>query len=275
MEKPRPQRWGPPGPLRSARPMDPPNAAKPRPAHRHHHGCTRGASPNCGPGCRRWVSRSGSPRSVSARRAGSCPGPRGVSGLYRAEFLRTLTGPIVLVGHSYGGNVISMAAAGNGQVRALVYFNGWMCEEGDSQQQLLERFEGSLVGPAIRPVPYTGPDGSQGADLFLYPGLFREAFAADFDPQTAAVMAAAQRPYAAAAFAATPAGPPAWKTLPCRYLLGTEDKAIPPALQRFMPGARTQRPWRRRPRTSRWCPSPRPRPGSSWPPSRRRPEARP
>jgi pimeloyl-ACP methyl ester carboxylesterase len=62
----------------------------------------------------------------------------------------------------------------------------------------------------------------------------REAFAADVDPETAAVMAAAQRPYAAAAFAAAPSGPLAWKTLPCWYLLGTQDKAIPPALQRFM-----------------------------------------
>ena len=153
---------------------------------------------------------------------------------YLAEFLRTLTGPIVLVGHSYGGNVISAAATGNDQVRALVYFNGWMCDEGESQQQLLEQFEGSLVGPSIRPVPFTGPDGSEGADLYLDPEAFHEAFAADVDPETAAVMAAAQRPYAAAAFAAAPSGPPAWKTLPCWYLLGTEDKAIPPALQKFM-----------------------------------------
>jgi pimeloyl-ACP methyl ester carboxylesterase len=153
---------------------------------------------------------------------------------YLAEFLRTLTGPVVLVGHSYGGNVISMAATGNDQVKALVYLNGWMCDEGESQQQLLERFEGSLVGPSIRPVPYTGPDGTEGADLYLDRDAFREAFAADVDPETAAVMAAAQRPYAAAAFAGTPSGPPAWKTLPCWYLLGTQDKAIPPALQRFM-----------------------------------------
>ena len=129
---------------------------------------------------------------------------------YLAELLRTLTGPIVLVGHSYGGNVISMAAIGNDQVQALVYFNGWMCDEGESQQQLLERFEGSLVGPSIRPVPFTGPDGSEGADLYLDPDAFGEAFAADVDSETAAVMAATQRPYAAAAFAAAPSGPPAW-----------------------------------------------------------------
>jgi pimeloyl-ACP methyl ester carboxylesterase len=153
---------------------------------------------------------------------------------YLAEFLRSLTGPIVLVGHSYGGNVISVAAAGNAQVQALVYFNGWMCDEGETQEQLLGRFEGSLVGPSIRPVPFTGPDGSAGTDLFLAPETFREAFAADVDAETAAVMAATQRPYAAAAFAAAPSGPLAWKTLPCWYLLGTQDKAIPPALQRFM-----------------------------------------
>ena len=153
---------------------------------------------------------------------------------YLAEFLQSVAGPVVLVGHSYGGNVISMAAVGNDQVRALVYFNGWMCDEGESQQQLLERFEGSLVGPSIRPVPFTGPDGSQGADLYLDPEAFGAAFAADVDAATAAVMAATQRPYAAAAFAAVPSGPPAWKRLPCWYLLGTQDRAIPPALQRFM-----------------------------------------
>ena len=111
---------------------------------------------------------------------------------YLAEFLRTLTGPIVLVGHSYGGNVISMAAVGNDQVQALVYFNGWLCEVGESQQQLLERFEGSLVGPSIRPVPFTAPDGSEGTDLFLDPEAFGDAFAADVDPETAAVLAATQ-----------------------------------------------------------------------------------
>jgi pimeloyl-ACP methyl ester carboxylesterase len=153
---------------------------------------------------------------------------------YLVETLRSLTGPIVLVGHSYGGNVISVAAARVDQVKALVYLNGWMCDEGESQQQLLEKFEGSLVGPSIRPVPFTAPDGSEGVDLYLDRDAFHEAFAADVDPATAAVMAAAQRPYAAAAFAGTPSGQLAWKTLPCWYLLGTEDKAIPPALQRFM-----------------------------------------
>ena len=102
-----------------------------------------------------------------------------------------------------------------------------MCDEGESQQELLERFEGSLVGPSIRPVPFTSADGGEGVDLFLDPGAFREAFAADVDQATADVMAAAQRPYAAAAFAGAPSRPPAWKTLPCWYLLGTRGQGDP------------------------------------------------
>jgi pimeloyl-ACP methyl ester carboxylesterase len=153
---------------------------------------------------------------------------------YLADFLRSLSGPVVLVGHSYGGAVISAAATGNEQVKALVYFNGWMPDEGENIQQLLENFEGSLVGPSIRPVPFTGPDGSEGADLYLDPTAFHAAFAADIDRATSDVMAAAQRPWNGAAFGA-PSGPPAWKVgIPCWYLLGSEDKAIPPALQRFM-----------------------------------------
>jgi pimeloyl-ACP methyl ester carboxylesterase len=153
---------------------------------------------------------------------------------YLAAFLRTLSGPIVLVGHSYGGLVISVAATGNDQVKGLVFLNGWTLEEGESQLQLLERFEGSLVGPAIRPVPYLRPDGSEDADLYLDPEAFHDAFAGDVDEATAAAMAAAQRPFANAAFTG-PSGPPAWQAgVPCWYLLGTQDKAIPPALQRFM-----------------------------------------
>jgi pimeloyl-ACP methyl ester carboxylesterase len=86
---------------------------------------------------------------------------------YLAEFLQTVSGPIVLVGHSHGGNVISVAAVGNEQARALVYLNGWMSNVGESQQPLLAQFEGSLVGPSIRPVAFTNADGSEDIDLCL------------------------------------------------------------------------------------------------------------
>jgi pimeloyl-ACP methyl ester carboxylesterase len=153
---------------------------------------------------------------------------------YLADFLRSLAGPLVLVGHSYGGAVISAAANGNEQVKALVFFSGWMPDEGESIAQVFETSEGSLAGPALRPVPFTGPDGSEGGqDLYLDPEQFHAVFAADVDRGTSDVMAATQRPWSGAGFY-EPSGPPAWKTLPCWYLLCTEDKAIPPATQRFM-----------------------------------------
>ena len=154
---------------------------------------------------------------------------------YLSDFLRSLAGPLVLVGHSYGGAVISAAAVGNEQVKALVYFSGWMPDEGESIAQIFEKgSEGSLAGRAIRPLPVTGPDGSEGGqDLYLDVEQFHAAFAADVDLGTADVMAATQRPWSGAGFY-EPSGPPAWKTLPCWYLLCTEDKAIPPATQRSM-----------------------------------------
>jgi pimeloyl-ACP methyl ester carboxylesterase len=153
---------------------------------------------------------------------------------YLADFVRSLGGPVVLVGHSYGGAVISAAATGSAQVKGLVFFSGWMPDEGESIAQVFERHpEGSLVGPAIMPVPFNNSNGSEGADLYLEPEQFHAAFAGDVDRRTSDVMAATQRPWSGAAFN-EPAGPPAWKTLPCWYLLCTEDKAIPPALARFM-----------------------------------------
>jgi pimeloyl-ACP methyl ester carboxylesterase len=152
-----------------------------------------------------------------------------------AALLGTISGPIVLVGHSDGGAVMSNAATGNEQVQALVFIAGWMPDEGESIQQLLEAeaFADSLVPAALRPVPFKNPDGSEGVDLYLDRELFPETFAADVDGDTAAVMAATQRPWSGAA-AATPSGPPGLRSVPSWYLLGTEDRAIPPAGQRFM-----------------------------------------
>jgi pimeloyl-ACP methyl ester carboxylesterase len=151
---------------------------------------------------------------------------------YLTDLLKTIEGPIVLVGHSYGGAVITNAATGNDQVKALVYLNGWALDEGESIQELLEtKAEASLVSPAIRPVPFTNSEGS--ADLYLDQDAFAEAFAGDVDGDTARVMAAAQRPFSTAAAGAA-SGIPAWKSIPSWYLLGTDDKAIPPDAQRFM-----------------------------------------
>jgi pimeloyl-ACP methyl ester carboxylesterase len=152
---------------------------------------------------------------------------------YLGDLLETIEGPIVLVGHSYGGAVITNAGTDNDQVVGLVYVNGWALDEGESIGQLLELNEGSLIPPALREVPFTNPDGTKGVDLYLDQDAFPAAFAGDVDIDTARAMAAALRPWSAAALGAT-SGPPAWKSIPSWYLLGTEDKAIPPQTQRFM-----------------------------------------
>jgi hypothetical protein len=105
-----------------------------------------------------------------------------------ANPLRHLTGDAAyltsLLG-TYGGAVMSSAAVRNEHVQALVFCNGWMPDEGESIQQLFESggpFAGSLAPAAIRPVPFTNPDGSEGVDLWLDRELFPEAFCADVDP---------------------------------------------------------------------------------------------
>jgi hypothetical protein len=108
--------------------------------------------------------------------------------------------------------------------------------------------EGSLIADSLRPVPYTNADGSEGVDLYIEQDKVPAAFAGDVDPQTARVMAVAQRPFTQAAFAA-PSGPIAWKSVRSWYLLRTEDKAIPPAPQRFMAERAGRRLRRSLPRT--------------------------
>jgi pimeloyl-ACP methyl ester carboxylesterase len=152
---------------------------------------------------------------------------------YVAAVVRSVEGPVVMVGHSYGGAVISNAAAGNDQVKALVYINGWVPDEGESLIQLAQMNEGSLIPESLRPVPYQDSDGSEVVDLYIDQEKFRAAFAGDVDPDTAQVMAVAQRPFTEAAFGG-PSGPVAWRSVPSWYLLGTEDKAIPPETQRYM-----------------------------------------
>jgi pimeloyl-ACP methyl ester carboxylesterase len=134
--------------------------------------------------------------------------------------LGTISGPIVVVGHSYGGGVMSSAAVGNEQVQALGFWDGWMPDEGESIQQLFESggpFAASLVPAAIRPVPFPNPDGSEGVGLWLDRELVPAAFCADVDPEPAKVMAATQRPWSGAGYG-TPSGPPGWRSIPSWYL---------------------------------------------------------
>ena len=127
---------------------------------------------------------------------------------YVAAVLTSIQGPIVLVGHSYGGAVITNAAIGNGNVKALVYVAGLAPDLGESGVLWSTRFPGSTLGPTLAP-PVALPDG--GKDLYIQRDKFRAQFAADVPEGPAALMFATQRPVTEAAFNEA-AGTPAWKS---------------------------------------------------------------
>lgn len=149
---------------------------------------------------------------------------------YLASFLAQEDGPFVLVGHSYGGAVITNAAAGNPDVKALVYVNGFAPDIGEDTLHLAG--EDSLVPTSIEFKGFP-PFGPTDVDIYIKKENFRETFAGDVPRKEAAVLAVTQRPIAFAA-GAGPTKATAWKTIPSWYLLGLEDKTITPAAQRFM-----------------------------------------
>jgi pimeloyl-ACP methyl ester carboxylesterase len=153
-----------------------------------------------------------------------------------ASVLRTVNGPVVLAGHSYGGIVISRAAQDNPAVKALVYIAAFMPDTGESVGTISGKFAPTKFSPAaLRVVPYALPCGTgNGADAYLKPELFHELFAADLPESTTRVMAATQRPIDAAAIGATFTGVPAWKTVPSWALVSRSDQMISPDAERSM-----------------------------------------
>ena len=152
---------------------------------------------------------------------------------YVRSILRTIHGPIVLVGHSYGGAVITNAAVGVPNVKALVYIAGFAPDTGESLVQLVTMNPGSEIGQNVIPRKYPLPGGGEGTDLYLTEHGFETGFASDLPKSVADQMWAEQRPFSQEAFASK-SGEPAWKTIPSWYLVSTEDHAIPPATQKFM-----------------------------------------
>ena len=152
---------------------------------------------------------------------------------YLASVLKQIRGPIVLVAHSYGGAVISEAATQITNVKALVYLDALALDEGESNADVGQRFPGAPVFDALRSQPFPQADGTEGTEFFIEPAAFHSVFAADLPARVAAVMATAQRPLALAGVQEKSTAP-AWKTIPSWYLIGRQDRVIPPAAQRFM-----------------------------------------
>ncbi|WP_020123752.1 alpha/beta hydrolase [Streptomyces canus] len=149
------------------------------------------------------------------------------------DVLRSIQGPIVLVGHSYGGAVITNAAAGDPDVKALVYLAALVPDVGETPFGPSDvPIEHPAPPQSLVEVPTVAADGTAGDDLYLAQDGFRATFAADVDPATAAAMAATQRPVAKAAvgFKTTAA---AWRTIPSWNLITENDQANAPEMQEF------------------------------------------
>ncbi|MGG2398043.1 alpha/beta fold hydrolase [Pseudomonas sp. SH1-B] len=147
-----------------------------------------------------------------------------------AALLTSVKTPVVLVGHSYGGNVISSAAYGQPNVKALVYVSAFAPEAGETVAQLAGKFPGSTLGPTLA-APVALADG--GKDLYIQQDKFHDQFAADVSTEQAALMAATQRPVTEAALNEK-ATAPAWKSIPSWHIYGDADKNIPPQAMAFM-----------------------------------------
>lgn len=160
---------------------------------------------------------------------------RGVSAdaAYVASAASQLGGPVLLVGHSYGGCVITAAGTMIPNALGLVYVNGFAPDEGETLLDLATKYQ-SPVGAALRPAAYpTGPDSEPGHELYIDQAMFHDIFCADLSAEQAAYMAVSQRPGADIGFG-EPMPAAAWKTLPSWFSIATEDQTIGlPALKAF------------------------------------------
>jgi pimeloyl-ACP methyl ester carboxylesterase len=152
---------------------------------------------------------------------------------FLADFLHSISGPIVLVGHSYGGAVITNAATGDPQVKALVYVDAFAPAQGQTLDQLLASVPGSCAVPAnLNVVPFPGAPAGVG-DAYITQSAFPSCMADGLPAVQAKVLAADQAPIATIALG-QPTGVPAWKTIPSWAVVGTADHAIPLPLQLAM-----------------------------------------
>jgi pimeloyl-ACP methyl ester carboxylesterase len=155
---------------------------------------------------------------------------------YLRSYLGTIDGPVVLAGHSYGGAVITNAAADNPNVKALVYANAYLPDQGEDVVHLTGARPGSALGGDPTAVfdfaPYPGAPAGD-LDLYVKPRVFTRAFANDLSRPAGRALAATQRAVTLGALT-EPSGSPAWKTIPSWSVVGTLDRVIPVAQQNAM-----------------------------------------
>jgi pimeloyl-ACP methyl ester carboxylesterase len=153
---------------------------------------------------------------------------------YLASLLGQIEGPVLLAGHSYGGAVISNAAASAPNVLGLVFVAAFAPDEGERLGEVTPSSKDSILNTALVQYSYpAGPGGETAVEFGINPALLREAFAADLPEEQTALMAATQRPVSAAAFSDA-SGPAAWKKLPSWAVVATGDKAAGADLVRSM-----------------------------------------
>ncbi|MFE6483778.1 alpha/beta fold hydrolase [Streptomyces sp. NPDC057757] len=153
---------------------------------------------------------------------------------YVKSRIKSVKGPVVLVGHSYGGAVISEAAVQEPNVKALVYVAAFAPDKGETIGALAAKNPGSHATPdALNPVPFEAGNGASGVDLYIKPDKYRDVFAASLSARKANSLAAVQRPVSAMALEETTTDA-AWRNIPSWYLVTRQDHALPPATQRFM-----------------------------------------
>jgi pimeloyl-ACP methyl ester carboxylesterase len=148
-----------------------------------------------------------------------------------SDVVRSIEGPVVLVAHSYGGAVMTNVDPDAGEITALVYVNAFAPDSGENCFGLAAMYPGSMLGEeTARPVPRS--DGT--TDLYVATGSFHDVFCQDVTASQAALMATTQRPATQEALVEPSAERPLWKDVPSCFLIGEEDRIIPPELQRFM-----------------------------------------
>jgi pimeloyl-ACP methyl ester carboxylesterase len=147
-----------------------------------------------------------------------------------AELIRTIDGPVVLVGHSYGGAVITNVPADAGNIVGLVYVAGFALEEGESPAVAASLVQGGTLGETLVPVPLPGG----GVDLYIAQDRYHDQFCADLPEPDAALLAVSQRPISEAALTEPSGQSPLWKFVPSWFIFGELDRNIPAGAQRIM-----------------------------------------